>query len=49
VTENPQGQSVVAGTLAVLNVAANGSNPVSYQWYQDGIAFYLKKIKDPTL
>ena len=38
VTENPQGQSVVAGTLAVLNVAANGSNPVSYQWYQDGIA-----------
>jgi hypothetical protein len=29
---------VVAGTLVVLNVAANGSNPVSYQWYQDGTA-----------
>ena len=38
VTGNPQGQSVVAGTLVVLDVAANGSSPVSYQWYQDGIA-----------
>ena len=38
VTENPQGQSVVAGALLVLDVAANGSSPVSYQWYQDGAA-----------
>ena len=38
VTEHPQGQSVVAGALVVLDVAANGSNPVSYQWYHDGTA-----------
>ena len=38
VTEHPQGQSVVTGTLVVLDVAANGSNPVSYQWYHDGTA-----------
>ena len=38
VTVNPLGQSVVAGALLVLDVAANGSSPISYQWYQDGAA-----------
>jgi len=37
-TQQPLAQSVVAGTLVVLDVVANGSNPVSYQWYHDGVA-----------
>ena len=37
-TLHPQDQSMVAGTLVVLDVTANGSNPVSYQWYHDGTA-----------
>ena len=38
IPQQPQGQSVVAGRLVVLDVVANGSNPVSYQWYHDGTA-----------
>ncbi|MDE0867309.1 MAG: immunoglobulin domain-containing protein, partial [Rubripirellula sp.] len=38
ITQHPQGQSVVAGGLVVLDVVANGSNPVSYQWYLNGTA-----------
>ncbi|MBT3913344.1 MAG: hypothetical protein HOF22_09135 [Verrucomicrobia bacterium] len=38
VTKQPEGQLVVAGTLVVLDVVANGSNPVGYQWYLDGTA-----------
>ena len=38
VTENPQGQSVIAGTFVVLDVSANGSGPISYQWYKDEVA-----------
>ena len=37
-TQQPEAQSVVAGALVVLDVVANGSNPVSYQWYHDGVA-----------
>jgi len=35
-TQQPQAQSVVAGALVVFDVVANGSNPVTYQWYHDG-------------
>ena len=38
VTQQPQAQSVVAGTVVVLDVIADGSNPVTYQWVHDGTA-----------
>jgi len=30
----PAGQSIVSGTTATLNVVANGTAPLTYQWYQ---------------
>jgi uncharacterized protein YkwD len=33
ITAQPQGQTITAGQAAALSVAANGTGPLSYQWY----------------
>jgi DNA/RNA endonuclease G (NUC1) len=34
ITTNPQSQSIASGQTATLTVAATGTAPLSYQWYQ---------------
>jgi sugar lactone lactonase YvrE len=34
----PQSQSVTAGDTASFSVVASGSDPLSYQWYRNGVA-----------
>ncbi len=36
ITKEPQDTTVAEGTDAVFNVEANGSEPLSYQWYKNG-------------
>ena len=38
ITTAPISQTVIAGQTAKLTVAANGSDPLSYQWMKDGFA-----------
>ena len=35
-TEEPQNQTVVNGSSVTLNCTADGSDPISYQWFKDG-------------
>lgn len=37
ITQQPQSQTVQAGTTVVFNVAATGSSPLTYQWRKDGM------------
>ena len=34
--EEPQNQTVVNGSSVTLNCTADGSDPISYQWFKDG-------------
>jgi hypothetical protein len=36
VIEQPQNQSVVAGSLVLFEAVISGSNPIAYQWYFEG-------------
>jgi len=36
ITTQPTNQTVIAGQTASFTVAANGTTPLSYQWYQNG-------------
>jgi len=36
VIEQPQNQSVVAGSLVLFEAVISGSNPIAYQWYFNG-------------
>ena len=38
ITTQPTAQSVTAGQAATFNVAANGTAPLTYQWYLNGAA-----------
>ena len=38
ITEQPQSQIVTEGDSVTFSVAAEGSEPLSYQWYKDGVA-----------
>jgi len=38
ITQQPQAQTVNAGGTATYNVAATAANPLTYQWFKDGIA-----------
>ncbi len=42
-TTEPQNQTVATGGVAVFVVATNATDPVSYQWYLDGI-----EVRDAT-
>lgn len=37
ITEQPTNQTVVVGDGAVFNVNATGDQPISYQWFKDGV------------
>ncbi len=38
ITTQPLGQSIVSGETATFTVVATGTAPLSYQWYQNGVA-----------
>lgn len=38
ITEQPQSQAVMEGDSVTFNVAAVGTEPLSYQWYKEGVA-----------
>ncbi len=37
ITSSPQTRTNLAGTVAKFSAAANGSGPLSYQWYRNGV------------
>jgi hypothetical protein len=38
IVQQPQATSVFVGSAAVLSVSAEGAEPLTYQWYRDGVA-----------
>lgn len=47
ITVQPQSQSVRPGSRVTFSVLATGSEPLTYQWYRDGVS--LPGATDPTL
>ena len=37
IVNQPESQTVIAGANVAFGVAANGANPLTYQWYKDGV------------
>ena len=38
ITTQPQNQTVAQGGTATFSVAATAGNPLTYQWFKDGLA-----------
>ena len=47
ITAQPQDQTVAQGGTAAFSVAATAANPLTYQWFKDGVA--LTGATSPTL